>query len=104
MNAPRLRFLENQAGEREGLGHAGIETFRDTPYTSCAREAGQNSLDAADGKPARLEFRKHLVPSADIPDIEKLKETIAQCLKAARKGGNEKEMDFFGNARKKVTA
>jgi len=98
MNAPKLEFLENQAGEIEGLGHAGIETFRDTPFTSCAREAGQNSLDAADGKPVRLEFRKHMISAEDIPDIGKLRETITQCLKAARQGGSEKDEDFFENA------
>lgn len=51
MVEPVLRFLTNEAGEKEGLGDAGIETFRDAPYASCAREAGQNSRDAATACP-----------------------------------------------------
>ena len=56
MTNPVLRFLPNEAWEKEGLGDAGIETFRDTPYASCAREAGQNSRDAAKVQPVRITF------------------------------------------------
>ena len=56
MADPVLKFLTNEAGEKEGLGDAGIETFRDSPYASCAREAGQNSRDAAREKPVRMTF------------------------------------------------
>ena len=31
-----LEFLEDQAGEEEGLGHAGIHTYKDTPCASVA--------------------------------------------------------------------
>ena len=98
MTNARLEFLENQAGEVEGLGHAGIETFRDTPFVSCSREAGQNALDAADGRPVRMVLREHQVPSGEIPGFEKLRETIGSCLKAARAAGSEKDRDFFENA------
>lgn len=54
MSEVGLKFLSNQAGEVEGLGHAGIETFRDTPFVSCSREAGQNTLDAAAGRPVSV--------------------------------------------------
>jgi hypothetical protein len=94
----RLEFLENQAGEVEGLGHAGIETFRDTPFVSCSREAGQNTLDAAAGRPVRMVLREHLVPAEEIPGIEKLRETIESCLSAARTSGSEKDRDYFENA------
>lgn len=98
MTEVRLEFLENQAGEVEGLGHAGIETFRDTPFVSCSREAGQNTLDAADGRPVRMMLREHNVPASEIPGIEKLRETISSCLNAARETGSEKDKDYFENA------
>ena len=98
MTEVRLEFLENQAGEVEGLGHAGIETFRDTPFVSCSREAGQNTLDAADGRPVRMVLREHQVPANEIPGIEKLRDTIAVCLKTARATGSDKDRDFFENA------
>lgn len=94
----RLEFLENQAGEVEGLGHAGIETFRDTPFVSCSREAGQNTLDAGDGRPVRMVLREHKVAAGEIPGIEKLRETISSCLRAARATGSEKDRDYFENA------
>lgn len=103
MKEMRLEFLENQAGEVEGLGHAGIETFRDTPFVSCSREAGQNTLDAAVGRPVRLVLREHQVKAAEIPGIEKLRETIESCLKEARATGSEKDRDFFENAHDVVT-
>ena len=98
MTDTKLEFLENQAGEDEGLGHAGIETFRDTPFTSCSREAGQNTLDAADGRPVEMVLREHLIAAGDIPGIKKLRETIRACLEVARHSGTEKETDFFENA------
>lgn len=42
-----IRFLMNEARKVEGLAYAGFETCRGSPYTSCARETGQNSRDAA---------------------------------------------------------
>lgn len=98
MTDTRLEFLENQAGEEEGLGNAGIETFRDTPFVSCSREAGQNTLDAAESRPVRMALLEHFVPADQIPSIEKLRETIASCLKAARATGSEKDRDYFENA------
>jgi len=93
-------FLENQAGEAEGLGHAGIETFRDTPYASCAREAGQNSLDAADGKPVKMTFLDHEIPISEVPASGKLREAISSCLKEAMV---EKEVDFFKHAKNLIS-
>lgn len=103
MTETRLEFLENQAGEVEGLGHAGIETFRDTPFVSCSREAGQNALDAVDEGPVRMVLREHRVPADQIPGIETLRQTIAACLRAARTAGSEKDRDFFENATEVVS-
>lgn len=90
-----LEFLPNQAGENEGLGDAGIETFRDDPYASCGRESGQNSRDASLAFPVRMTFDVLDVPRADLPGYTVLNDTVAVCLAAA---GQEKDRDFFERA------
>ncbi|RKQ52889.1 hypothetical protein C8E02_3358 [Vogesella indigofera] len=97
MNNPDLEFPANNAGERDGLGDAGIETFRDAPYASCAREAGQNSRDAAAGQnnPVKMSFDLLEVNRAQIPGVERLEETLSLCLEQAH---DDKESEFFKNA------
>jgi hypothetical protein len=95
MAEPRLEFLKNEAGEREGLGDAGIETFKDAPYASCAREAGQNSRDAFHILPVRLTFNLLHVPQRKFPDHARLRSAVEACAAAAE---NEKEGEFFANA------
>lgn len=92
-----LEFLPNQAGESEGLGDAGIETFRDNPYASCGREAGQNSADAAISHPVRLTFDVLDVATAELPGIGVLTDTVGRCLDDAKQ---EKDEDFFSQAKK----
>lgn len=97
MTAPELEFLKNDAGEDEGLADAGIETFRDDPYASCAREAGQNSRDAGlnDGAPVRMTFDLLLRNREDIPFYESLAGALDCCHRQAHA---EKEKEFFKNA------
>lgn len=90
-----LEFLPNQAGESEGLGDAGIETFRDNPYASCGREAGQNSADAARDRPVKMTFDMLEVEAEGFPGIDVLSETVSLCLAAAKQ---EKDEDFFTQA------
>lgn len=95
---PTFEFPANDADESEGLGDAGIETFRDAPYASCAREAGQNSRDAkADSlaKPVRVTFDVLRVKPDDFPAHDRLASALRSCLEQAR---DEKEKDFFTNA------
>lgn len=75
-----IRFLTNEAGKREGLAYAGFETFRGSPYTSCARETGQNSRDAAIGRPVSVSFNLLTLPRADIPFADELQHSIKCCL------------------------
>ena len=51
-------FPSSNFGTLNGIGEAGIETFKGTPYKSLAREICQNSLDAKDGSgnPVIVEF------------------------------------------------
>ncbi|WP_262269596.1 hypothetical protein [Microvirga yunnanensis] len=95
MTKPVLEFLKNEAGEEEGLGDAGIETFRDAPYASCAREAGQNSRDAAEKLPVRMTFNLFQVPHSDFPCYDRLRDTLIACAAAAEQ---EKDAEFFTNA------
>ena len=97
MTDPVLRFLPNEAGEKEGLGDAGIETFRDTPYASCAREAGQNSGDAAmsPSLPVRITFNIRRLGHEEFPSYPELKDAIAACKAEA---SQDREKAFFENA------
>ena len=98
MVEPTLRFLTNEAGEKEGLGDAGIETFRDAPYASCAREAGQNSRDAATGLPidaVRISFNFLKLDSSSFPSHDLLKDAIDACNSEAEQ---DREKEFFSSA------
>ncbi|KZB54994.1 hypothetical protein [Thalassospira xiamenensis] len=112
MNQSKLEFLKNQADEAEGLGHAGIETYRDDPYASVAREIGQNSNDAALTRPVRIQFDLEMIDRADIPALEDLVSAIDCCLSEARSTAKlserpdhkSKEVDFFENASRIVNS
>jgi hypothetical protein len=95
-------FLPNSGREEEGLGHAGIETFKGSPYPGIARECSQNSLDAAsrspDGAslPVKLVFRLIHVPAQEIPGLSDLKKTLKSCLEQWK--DQKKERDFLERA------
>lgn len=93
-----LQFLSNEANEDEGLGDAGIETYRDEPYAGTAREIGQNSRDAFTALPVRISFDVVDVPFDQIPNLDKLKSTVDACLKKAHAANDEKEIAFFEQA------
>ena len=101
-----LEFLPNSAGEAEGLGDAGIETFRDKPFAAVARETGQNSRDARDNPtaPVKLTFDELVLKSEDIPSIESYRNAAALCLAKAKKVGSEKDIGFFNQAAKALAA
>jgi hypothetical protein len=98
-----LVFLDNPAGETEGLGDAGIETFKDDPYAGCGREAGQNSRDAVldENEPVRLEFDVIDVPAVDIPGRMDLVSALSACAAASKQ---EKDVDFFRQAQAVIEA
>ena len=76
-----IEFLKNPANKVEGLAYAGFETFRGSPYTSCARETGQNSRDAAVGaEPVNVSFTLREVPRAQVPFADHLQHSIECCL------------------------
>lgn len=94
----KWEFLPNPGREEEGLGHAGIETFKGSRYPSLARECSQNSLDAKKSETVLLHFRHHLLPADQIPDLRSLKKTLEICLEQAGNLRRNKDEIFFRRA------
>lgn len=93
-----IRFLTNEAAKTEGLAYAGFETFRGSPYASCAREMGQNSRDASAGNgPVHVLFRLHLLKISEIPFANQLLHSIGCCLQSPQ---DEKTRQHLERARK----
>lgn len=97
---PKWEFLPNPGQEEEGLGHAGIETFKGSRYPSLARECSQNSLDAAatQSQTVILHFRRHLLSADQIPDLASLRKTLEACLRQAKEFKRNKDEGFFQRA------
>lgn len=93
-------FPSNNYGILNGIGEAGIETFKGTPYRSLAREICQNSLDAKinEGKPVVVEFSCSQISTNVLPGFLALKEAIESCLRFWSKQNNKKTVDFFEKA------
>lgn len=93
-------FPSNNYGIISGIGEAGIETFRGTPYRSLAREVCQNSLDAKAFRdtPVFVQFTSFQVAPDDIPGFPVLKEALESCFVFWTKQGNKKTTDFFNRA------
>ncbi|MDQ1192134.1 hypothetical protein QE419_000900 [Brevundimonas vesicularis] len=96
-----IRFLANEARKAEGLAYAGFETFRGSPYNSCARETGQNSRDAPGGAgPVRVRFRLLHIDRKDVPFADSLEHSVRACLKEP---GDEKTRLHLETALKTVS-
>jgi hypothetical protein len=93
-----LEFPRNDAGEDEGLGHAGIETYKDDPFASVARESGQNSLDARSTSPVEMRFDMLSIPRHEYPALAQHVKAMHACRDRANAGQSEKEIDFFSQA------
>ena len=92
-------FPSNNYGTLNGIGEAGIETFKGMPYRSLAREICQNSLDAKIGdKPVVVEFSCFQTETSDVPGFQDLKEAVESCLKFWTEQGNKKTVDFLKRA------
>jgi hypothetical protein len=74
-------FPANDDGQEIGLNDPGIETFKDNPLSSLAREGLQNSADAADdsNKPVEVHFKKLELPSSAFPGHAEFKKTLQAC-------------------------
>lgn len=94
-----LRFLPNVAELDEGLGDAGIETFRDSPYASVARECAQNSSDARLKEPVVVSFDMIDIGVTELPSLHTFRSSINCCLQKAKHSNSQKEIEFFTNAK-----
>src|SRR4029079_13036133 len=99
-----LLFLSNDAGELEGLNDPGIQTYKERPYASIARECGQNSNDAPVKRPVLVSFDLVTLDATAIPAIANLRHAVDACSTAAVKSRNEQAIDFFKQAKKVVGA
>ena len=101
-------FPSNNFGTVNGIGEAGIETFKGSPYKSLAREICQNSLDAKidNGHPVRVEFScsKLSVDDDILNDFSSLKNAIEACYTFWYKQNNKKIKDFFHKALKLINS
>lgn len=105
MNTPtELRFLSDDADENDGLGDAGIETYKDAIYASIARETGQNSADAWTAKPVKMVFDVIEIDRNELPGLQKLSSTVEICLAQAVTEKDEKAIDFFKRAKDVLAA
>lgn len=93
-------FPSNNYGMVYGIGEAGIETFKGTPYKSLAREICQNSLDAkrTKDKSVLVEFSLTQLETNQVPGFQILRKAIESCLYFWKKQKNEKTVNFFQKA------
>ena len=91
-------FPSSKIVQQRGISDAGIETFRGKEISSLAREICQNSLDAAvnENFPVTVEFQRHEIFSAEIPDCDAYKEILRRCRDFWR--DNRKILGFIGEA------
>ncbi len=87
-----------------GIGEAGIETFKGSPYRSLAREICQNSMDAQhdSAMPVKIEFSRSIINKKNIPDYDTLHEPIISCLKFWTELKNDKTIKFFKKAKEVI--
>lgn len=97
----KLLFPYNQAGKPQGLNNGGVETFMGSPYSSMARELGQNSIDARsnDHDPVIMHFKRLELPVSEIPNLDDFKRLTEICLATSIERKNPKEEAFFTNAK-----
>ena len=74
-------FPLNDDGQENGLNDPGIETFKDHPLSSLAREVLQNSSDASDdsGRPVTVHFELFTIPAKQLPGFADFKKTLQAC-------------------------
>lgn len=94
-------FPSNNYGTVTGIGEAGIETFRGSPYRSLAREICQNSMDARSdhSKPVIVDFSSFSISNTKVPGYESLHNAVESCLSFWSDQNNKKTIDFFMNAK-----
>lgn len=95
-------FPSTDGGQRNGINHAGIETFSGSPLKSLAREICQNSLDAVrdTDQPCKLEFSFFQIPTEKIPGYTEVFTTIKDMERFWKKSTDPKIKNFLEKAKK----
>ena len=91
-------FPSNNFGKINGISEAGIETFRESFFSSLAKDICQNSLDARvdKNKPVFLEFKLSEINNSNIPGFDDLFDAIKLCKDFWE--DNPKSVKFFNEA------
>jgi hypothetical protein len=104
----KLDFLPNPSDQSEGIDDNYVATFRGAPYSSTAKECGQNTADASldNSDPVELQFDLIQIPADDLPCLDSYKEIISLCLKKAKTDfkddPDEKTISIFSQADKAI--
>jgi hypothetical protein len=103
LRKPGWMFPANDDGQESGLNDPGIETFKDHPLKSLARECLQNSSDAADnsGKPVEVHFQKLEIPSSEFPGCVEFKKILQSCASFSK--SSKQTVQFFERALEVLT-
>ncbi|NMA49673.1 MAG: hypothetical protein GX947_07890, partial [Tissierellia bacterium] len=93
-------FPKNNNGPITGIGEAGVETFKGSPFNSLAREICQNSLDARlnNGQPVLVEFHQFKIPQEQLMSADELIDAFKRSRDFWKKLNNKKTVEFFEKA------
>jgi hypothetical protein len=92
-------FPPNADGEDDDLNNPGIESFKNTPLNSLAREICQNSLDARHPDalaPVEVHFSILDLQAEEFPELSDFQDILARC--KAVKPNSKKFQQFFSKA------
>ncbi len=88
-------FPEYGGYRKEGRNAIEIDN-RESPIQTFVREICQNSADAAEHYPVRVEFNEYLIDSKDFPDLEGIRHVLECCKKEGEKfKHNQSTKDYY---------
>lgn len=104
MTGVGFEFPVESSGEWNGFNDPGMEHFTGNRLQHLGREVPQNTIDAKVANPAKITVHLIKVPTASLPDIGKLTQTVRYCLSKASEGNDDKALKFFRRAEKTLMA
>lgn len=93
-------FPKNNNGPITGIGEAGVETFKGSPFDSLAREICQNSLDAKlnNNEPVVVEFSEFKLSRNKLNSVDQLMDAFIRSIDFWKGLNDRKTVEFFKNA------
>ena len=92
------RFPINDGGQRYGINANYDAKFRAARIPSLAREIGQNSGDAAESWPVRIEYHSFMLPREKFPELDSYEKLLKTCAVFWENKGQENEVKKFRRA------